>query len=89
MMMNTVCLLSTTYFGPVQYYAKLYAYPEVWMEAHEHYVKQTYRNRCLIASPSGVQALTVPVVKPYFRPWQLAAFALECFGDGLPQQPFL
>ena len=64
MMMNTVCLLSTTYFGPVQYYAKLYAYPEVWMEAHEHYVKQTYRNRCLIASPSGVQALTVPVVKP-------------------------
>lgn len=64
MMMNTVCLLSTTYFGPVQCYAKLYAYPEVWMEAHEHYVKQTYRNRCLIASPSGVQALTVPVVKP-------------------------
>ena len=62
--MNPVCLLSSAYLGPVQYYAKLYAYPEVWMEAQEHYVKQTYRNRCLIASPSGVQALTVPVVKP-------------------------
>ena len=69
MMMNTVCLLSTTYFGPVQYYAKLYAYPEVGMEAHEHYVKQTSRNRCRIASPSGVQALTVPVVKPGTDKW--------------------
>lgn len=63
-MMSRICLLSSAYLAPVQYYTKLYAYPEVWMEAHEHYVKQTYRNRCLIASPSGVQALTIPVVKP-------------------------
>ena len=63
-MMNSACLLSSAYWAPVQYYAKLYAYPEVWMEAHEHYVKQTWRNRCLIAAPGGTQALTVPVVKP-------------------------
>lgn len=62
--MEKNCLLSSAYWAPVQYYAKLYAYPEVWVEAWEHYVKQTYRNRCLIASPAGVQALTVPVVKP-------------------------
>ncbi|MBO5180679.1 MAG: WbqC family protein [Paraprevotella sp.] len=62
--MKPAVLLSTAYWGPVQYYAKLYAYPEVCVEAWEHYVKQTYRNRCLIASPNGVQALTVPVVKP-------------------------
>ena len=61
-MMNSACLLSSAYWAPVQYYAKLYAYPEVWMEAHEHYVKQTWRNRCLIAAPGGTQALTVPVV---------------------------
>ncbi len=62
--MNRICLLSSAYLAPVQYYTKLYAYDEVYVEAHEYYVKQTYRNRCLIASPSGVQALTVPVVKP-------------------------
>lgn len=57
-------LLSSAYFAPVQYYTKLYAYPEVWIEACEHYVKQTYRNRCVLASPGGTQALTVPIVKP-------------------------
>ncbi len=62
--MNPVALLTSAYLAPVQHYAKLYAYPEVRFEACEHYVKQTWRNRCLIASPSGVQALTVPVVKP-------------------------
>ncbi len=63
-MKSRVCLLSSAYLAPVQYYTKLYAYAEVYIEAYGHYVKQTYRNRCLIASPSGVQALTVPVAKP-------------------------
>lgn len=61
---HRICLLSTAYLGPVQYYTKLLTYPEVRMEAHEHYVRQTWRNRCLIAAPEGVQPLTVPVVKP-------------------------
>ena len=54
-------LLSTAYLGPVQYYTKLYAAPTVYLERHDHYVKQTYRNRCLIAGPAGVQALTIPI----------------------------
>ena len=56
-----VALLSTTYFGPIQWYQKLYRYGEVLIEAHESFKKQTYRNRCLIATAQGVQALTVPV----------------------------
>jgi hypothetical protein len=35
------------------------------METYEHYVKQTYRNRALIAGPNGVQALTIPVEHEY------------------------
>jgi hypothetical protein len=31
------------------------------IEQHDSYQKQTYRNRCLIATANGVQALTVPV----------------------------
>lgn len=54
-------LLSTTYFGPVQWYQKLCGYDEVLIERHDSYRKQTYRNRCLIATTNGVQALTVPV----------------------------
>ena len=58
----TSVLLSTTYFGPVQWYQKLYRYDSVSMDLQETFQKQTYRNRCLIATTQGIQALTVPVV---------------------------
>ena len=54
-------LLSTTYFGPIQWYQKLYRAEEVFIERCESFQKQTYRNRCLIATTNGIQALTVPV----------------------------
>ena len=54
-------LLSTTYFGPVQWYQKLHRAEAVLIEQWESFQKQTYRNRCLIATTQGVQALTVPV----------------------------
>ena len=53
-------LLSTTYFGPVQWYQKLNRHRCI-MEQHDNFVKQTYRNRCVIASANGPQTLTVPV----------------------------
>lgn len=54
-------LLSTTYFGPIRWYQKLYRAEHVEIEQWESFQKQTYRNRCLIATANGVQALTVPV----------------------------
>ncbi len=54
-------LLSTTYFGPVQWYQKLYRHEVVWLEGHDSFIKQTYRNRCVIAATHGTQVLTVPV----------------------------
>ena len=54
-------LLSTTYFGPIQWYQKLYRAEKVFIERCETFQKQTYRNRCLIATTNGIQALTVPV----------------------------
>ena len=56
-------LLSTTYFGPVQWYQKLHRTESVLIEQWESFQKQTYRNRCLIATTNGIQALTVPVVR--------------------------
>ena len=60
----SVAYLSTAYLGSVQYYSKLLFFDEIRIETEEHYPKQTYRNRCLIATTNGVQALTVPVEKP-------------------------
>ena len=61
---QTTVLLSTAYLAPVEYYTKLLAYDRIRIEQYDHYQKQTYRNRCTIASPSGPLALTVPTVKP-------------------------
>ena len=47
-------LLTSAYLAPVHYYTKLLAAPCVVEERAEHYVKQTFRNRCLIAT-AGVQ----------------------------------
>lgn len=54
-------LLPTTYLGPIQFYARLAAGVPVMIEQHEHYVKQTWRNRCRIGGPNGLQDLVVPV----------------------------
>lgn len=56
-----VSLLASTYFGPVQWYQKLNQSDCCLIERHDHFVKQTYRNRCVIATTSGLQALTVPI----------------------------
>lgn len=53
-------LLSHTYFGPVQWYQKLYRYDNILIERRDSFVKQTYRNRCLIATANGQQQLSVP-----------------------------
>ena len=57
----STALLQTTYFGPIQWYQKLYRYDHCLIEQYDTYQKQTYRNRCIIATANGLQALTVPV----------------------------
>ena len=58
-------LLSTTYFGPIQWYQKLYRAESVQIERWESFQKQTYRNRCVIATTNGPQALTVPIERQF------------------------
>ncbi|MDR1646307.1 MAG: WbqC family protein [Tannerellaceae bacterium] len=56
--------LSSAYLAPVQYYCKLFHYADVYIETAESYLKQTYRNRCLIAASNGCLVLSIPVEKP-------------------------
>lgn len=55
------CLLASTYFGPIQWYQKLANYDNILMEVNDSYRKQTYRNRCIIATTAGLQTLSVPI----------------------------
>lgn len=67
-MMEKTLLLAAAYLGPVDFYARLYGCNKVCIEQWDHYVKQTYRNRCRILAAGGVvQTLTVPVVKPEYE----------------------
>ncbi|MCB0396071.1 MAG: WbqC family protein [Flavobacteriales bacterium] len=54
-------LVSTAFFPPVSYVHALLSANEIWLEAHEHYVKQSYRNRCYIYGANGILRLTAPV----------------------------
>ena len=53
-------LLSSTYFGPIQWYQKLNRYDECLIERHESFIKQTYRNRMIIPITNGPLSLTIP-----------------------------
>lgn len=57
-------LLSSAYLAPVEYYTKLLTEDVVYIEQCENYNKQSYRNRCTIASPTGEIALSIPIEKP-------------------------
>lgn len=54
-------LLPSQYLAPVGAYAYLFSAERVVEDRGEFYIKQTYRNRCYIAGPQGVQSLIVPV----------------------------
>lgn len=51
------------YFGSFSYFETLISEKKVTLENHEHFPKQTFRNRTLINSGNGIQTLSVPVIK--------------------------
>ncbi|MET4075012.1 WbqC family protein [Hymenobacter sp. UYCo722] len=57
-----ILLTELHYHPPAALFAELLRADGILLEAHEHYRKQTYRNRCLIRTAQGVQQLTVPVL---------------------------
>lgn len=56
-------LLPSAYLPPVSFFKVMAENTETAIERFDTYHKQTYRNRCRIATAGGVQSLTVPVVK--------------------------
>jgi hypothetical protein len=55
--------MSVAYLAPLHYYARMLAAQKVYIEQHDNYLKQTYRNRCEIVTGNGVIPLSIPVDK--------------------------
>ncbi len=57
-------ILSTAYFGNIQYFTKFILYKNIIIDIYETYSRQTYRNRCEILTANGKLSLSIPIVKP-------------------------
>ena len=54
-------LIEPHYLPCLEYFCAILPFDSVVLEKHEHYVKQSYRNRCLINTAQGPTWLTVPL----------------------------
>ncbi|MDD2197324.1 MAG: WbqC family protein [Bacteroidales bacterium] len=63
-MQNNPSILSIAYLPSIRYVKQLLSCKTVYLEKHETYKKQTYRNRCVIYSANGALPLSIPVIKP-------------------------
>ena len=61
--MSKRVLLSSHYFPCITYFAYALKYETNLMDTGEHFVKQSYRNRCIIYTANGPLSLSVPVIK--------------------------
>ena len=56
-------LVEIHYHPCLAYFQQVLQTDEIRIEQHEHYTKQSYRNRCYVLTAQGVKDLTVPVKK--------------------------
>lgn len=56
-------LIELHYLPCLDYMSGLMQFDQVWLEAHEQYQKQSYRNRSYVLTANKVDALTVPVLQ--------------------------
>lgn len=54
-------ILSTAYLPPIEYIAQIRDAEITFIEHEENYLKQSYRNRCIIRAADKPQVLSVPV----------------------------
>jgi len=57
-------LLTEIQYNPgITYFQQVVRADEIFVEQHEHYIKQSYRNRCRILTAHGPKDLVIPVIK--------------------------
>ncbi|MBI1227279.1 MAG: hypothetical protein GC192_18755 [Bacteroidetes bacterium] len=90
-----VIVLPLFYCPPVMWFKAVANASKVYLEQNEHYVKGSYRNRCIIAAVNGPHRLSVPLRKgknqqqgirdvriAYDEPWQIRHWRAICTAYG-------
>jgi WbqC-like protein family. len=57
----TTALIELHYLPTLEYFCAVISCEEVLLEKHEHYIKQSYRNRTFINTAQGPEMLVVPL----------------------------
>ena len=58
-------LIESHYLPSIAYFAAVHGATDIMLEKHEHYVKQSYRNRCHIVSAQGRETLIIPLTSKH------------------------
>lgn len=61
--MITSGLFTIAYLPPIAWFQHALQCEKIFIEAHENYNKQSYRNRCKILSANGILDLSVPIIQ--------------------------
>lgn len=62
-MASDTVLLSTAYLPNLEYLTQVIKHDTIVLEKYEHFVKQTYRNRCEVLTSNGRMTLSIPLLK--------------------------
>jgi hypothetical protein len=57
-----VKVIELQYLPQPEYFALLLSEPDLEIDGYEHFVKQTFRNRCRILTANGIDELSIPVL---------------------------
>ena len=61
-MRKDTLLIDLQYLPPLEFFVACDHFPKVLIDAHEHYEKQSYRNRCRILTANKVLDLSIPAI---------------------------
>jgi hypothetical protein len=61
----TAALIELHFLPSVSYFSLLFSYDKIIFERFEHYVKQSFRNRCYINTATGREILIVPLTEKH------------------------
>jgi|TARA_B110000971_G_C19917196_1_gene457378 hypothetical protein len=56
-------VIGSVYAGNLMYYSLIANSNQIILDVYENFKKQSYRNRCVIASPNGPLKLIIPIIR--------------------------
>jgi WbqC-like protein family len=65
--MTKVARIESHYLPSIEYFCAILRFEAIEMEAHENFVKQSFRNRCYINTAQGKQMLILPVTNKHSK----------------------